>query len=497
MSEKKDDCILKQPTSQQTIYKSTQQTTFHTEDEVRNLYAHHFNIAQQSGYFNSANASKKSKNSKRKINMHSKTYSLAIKCYAEQLAFSEEDTYNAIRNIDKSEMQVQCIKHYRDKTTDGIWVTSDVKPHYHIIVRMTNRKKCMRVFDILVKLHIVFRASLDDDLIEHNALETVRNYTQYSMYLTHETEESINEAKELYSIDEIVSNMSIDEIKKIREGYVRLCANKKLTNEDLITIDEMFFSTGYDLLDFEKMYNDLPFHVRSNAKIRTFKESYERGLDKRIKKCETLIRCCIFVEGQANVGKTYASREALRLTNHSNILTVGGGGTGKFDKLTASTEAILIDDDTCSNLLNMSDNFICRAYRRGSNNPVWAGNMLVVTSNHSFPEWLQLCKLDVRLTYYNCSHCFVLGDTAKAVMTRFFICKVVYDDALGCNRLALLRPSTRGTVDEQQARLQMFLDFKRHFDATMSKYVPSRNAVDYSKYVDDKYASDLRLIVNA
>ena len=38
-------------------------------------------------------------------------------------------------------------------------------------------------------------------------------------YLTHETKEAIDEAKELYSVDELISNLTKDEIIHIREGY--------------------------------------------------------------------------------------------------------------------------------------------------------------------------------------------------------------------------------------------------------------------------------------
>lgn len=117
------------------------------------------------------------------------------------------------------------IVHDRDTVTAGIWAEAAIKPHLHIIVRCMDRKKRIRVRTIMDCLGIFFRPGLDDSLWQEHGVETIGNYTGYAVYLTHETKEAIDDAKELYSIDELISNLTKDEIIQIREGYIRVSAN--------------------------------------------------------------------------------------------------------------------------------------------------------------------------------------------------------------------------------------------------------------------------------
>ena len=139
------------------------------------------------------------------------------------------------------------------------------------------------------------------------------------------------------------------------------------------------------LLLFALGFNELPFKIRSNAKMKTVKESYQRGVDRRIAENREVLRVCIFIKGEPNTGKTYTSLAALA---GKRIYKIDGGGSGKFDNLRPDREAIVISDEVCPNLLNMADNYICKAYRRQNNNPAWAGNYFVVTSNLSFDDWV-------------------------------------------------------------------------------------------------------------
>ena len=76
----------------------------------------------------------------------------------------------------------------------------------------------------------------------------------------------------------------------------------------------------------------------------------------------------------------------------------------------SGTRNIIIDDDVCPNLLNMTDNYICRAYKRQSNNPAWTGKYFIVTSNYTFDEWIAMCKLGEK--HYEAAH------------SRFYICEI-------------------------------------------------------------------------
>ena len=213
----------------------------------------------------------------------------------------------------------------------------------------------------------------------------------------------------------------------------------------------------------------------TSAKIKTIKESYSRGVDACVNERRAIVRLCVFIRGPKNGGKTFAAIEGLP---GKRILKVGGGGTGKFDKLRPDHDAIIIDDDICPNLLNMSDNYICYAYRRGANNPAWAGDYLIVTSNLTFDEWLKKCGIE---------H----DEHVAAVRSRFYICEV-HRAHEGFDCLELVRPSERGTAEEQMARLEMFRKFRAGFDASIVKYSRIDRHVDYSDDINSTRIQDLK-----
>lgn len=193
------------------------------------------------------------------------------------------------------------------------------------------------------------------------------------MYLIHETDQAIRDHKPPYSVDEIVSNLSVDEIKQIMAGYVRF-SKKKVDNETMAELDQYAYSLGYELGNFESWYSSLDFIVRRNAGMKTVKESYYRGVEERAKKGEEINRLCVFIQGAGNSGKTYS---AIHSFENNEKLIIDGGGTGKYDRLTVSTDVVIVDDQCSNYLLNMADNKICQVYRRGSNNPFWCGRYFI------------------------------------------------------------------------------------------------------------------------
>lgn len=145
-----------------------------------------------------------------------------------------------------------------------------------------------------------------------------------------------------------------------------------------------------------------------------------------------MVRLCIFISGPPNTGKTYAAEHSVP----GSHLRVGGGGTGKFDNLSPSTNAIIVDDDVCDkNLLILTDNYNCRIYKRGKDNPLWTGNYFIVTSNSTFDEWLYKCGVD--------------SDEWDAIHSRFYICEIAEKD--GYSYLKCTQCSKRGTQEEQQS----------------------------------------------
>lgn len=408
------------------------------------------------------------------LGIHQKVYAVALKFYDEQLPLGEQYLIDAIRNSDPRRIQILAIVHDRCTVTDGIWAVAKVKRHWHLIARMTDRNSSMRVGTILDGLGIRYRQGEDDTLWKAHGVETVSNFAGYALYLTHETEEAIKDAKERYDVSEIISNLTLDEIEQVRNGYVRVSEKRKLSQDELVALDKEAFEMGYAMKDFDRWYNEQPFAVRSNAKIKVIRESYDRGVKVRVDEHQEINRLCVFIRGDPNTGKTYAAKKALE---GKRILSVGGGGTGKFDLLRPDHEAIVVDDDVCPNLLNMTDNYICRAYKRNSNNPAWSGDYFVVTSNLSFMEWLEASGIRTRNVYGDYSAHY------EAMLTRFFVCQLKAD-ANGINHLALTSPSTRGSAEEQVERGHMFMDFKRKFDMTIAGYVPGSNTVDFSAIIE-------------
>lgn len=404
------------------------------------------------------------------LSIASKFSTLAVKFYAEQLENGDEQLfYDRVRQIDKNRFYVMAIKHDEDEETDGVWDVAKEKPHYHLIIKSKDSHDRPRVKDMLSKLGIIFRPGIDDTLLENRALETVGNYSAYALYITHDTPQARLDNKCPYDVGRIVSNLTPDEVQQIRDGFSRTHENRKLTPDELAELDSAAYELGKRLGDFDKWYDALTFFERSNAKMRTIKESYYRGVENRLRENNFLLRCCIYIRGDGNTGKTYTSEKSMRKMGRA-VLSVGGGGSGKFDNLLPSHGCILVDDDICPNLLNMADNKICHAYRRNKDNPVWAGDYLIITSNLPFEDFCERCGLKVKDLKGLYTKQF------EALKTRFFFCEMTRD-ADGGLRLVCREPSTRGTEAEQEQRGAMFREFWQTFNELIKDYKPNHVAV--------------------
>ncbi len=398
---------------------------------------------------------------------------LAIKCYSEQLIGGWEAFKERITEIDLSEYQVVAIKHDRDTKSDDYWNPSGVKVHYHILVRKMDSvtaisKNGIKVRTILNKLGIKFRDPDDKALLEHGALQTAKDFSNFLMYLTDETEEANQDGKERYDVSELVTNMLPEAIDRFRTDYVSSYERTKPSANDMVRLDREAEELGYKLGDYQEWYRRLSFQMRANSKTRQFIESYNYGADKRMLENDYKLRLCIFISGCADAGKTYTSEMTLKAMGYHNIVTIGGGGTGKYDSVVPSTECLLLDDDTLDNALNVSDNKICRLYKRNNNNPIWAGEMVVVTSNKSFNDWAKACK-------------GVDKEHIEALRSRFYICHVEKTED-GTMKLICDSPSKRGKPEEQIKRKEMFLKFRDLFMRYILNYV--KQDVDYSDLND-------------
>lgn len=413
------------------------------------------------------------KKGKLNLTMESKVATLALKFYDEQLPSGWADLQNTIQGIDKTKYQVLAIKHNKDYCNDSIWAPSAQKAHYHTLFRSTDTTQSVRVKNILQMLNVVYRPGIDDDLWREHGAETCVHFDAYATYLTHDTKQARLDGKAQYPLDSIISNLNKDEIQLIRDGYVRVSQqHHKVSLDEMIQIDKEAEELGYNLKDFTDWYDDLPFVVRKKSDMKTVRDSYERGIQKRVNENNKINRLCIFIEGEPNQGKTYGAIQALA---GKKILSVGGGGTGKFDRLSPSHDAIVIDDDVAPNLLNMTDNYICQAYRRQNGNPHWCGQYFVVTSNKNFEDWLKSCTIKS-------------NKHIEAMLSRFYVCHI--ENVGGFNRLVCDSVSTRGTALEQEERRDMFLKFQEKMNESLKSYIPSSVTIDYSAVMPEKYLAE-------
>lgn len=267
--------------------------------------------------------------------------------------------------------------------------------------------------------------------------------------------------KKQYNIGDIVTNIPPDTMQMYLEGDVGKNVSIQKILEEL---DRMAYELGYNFNDIDEILAAQPLDIRSKtSKIKAIKETYQRGIDKRIQEDNTIIRTCIFIQGAKDMGKTYSSSIALQKMGYQNILRPSGGKTGMFDELKATTDAIIIDDDKLDNALNICDNKICRVYRRNSNNPVFAGDMVIITSNYSYDEWARRCGYSER--------------EIEAIRSRLYVTYVHN------NKLICISPSKRGTEEEQMVRKEKYMEFKKIFTESIESY-HNIGKIDYSDIND-------------
>lgn len=410
-----------------------------------------------------------------KLTMNSTVRTLSVKCYEEQLTDGWKETAKRIKECQQN-IQVIAIKHDKDYAHDDIWLPGKEKPHYHIIMKLTDNKTS-HVSGLLTMLGVCFRKGLDEVLWDNHGVETVGNFRSMAKYLTHDTEQAIRDGKVQYSLEELVSNLPPEEIKRIREGRSKNeGSTDRVKLEELAALDQQAMQLGYELKDFDQWYEELPFRIRSHPKMKTIERTYHSGVRKRVQEQGEVNRLCIFIKGVKNVGKTYSAIHSLE---NKNVLTVGGGGSGKFDRLSPSTEAIVIDDDRAPNLLNMTDNYMCQAYKRMSDNPYWCGKYFIVTSNLSFREWLEECGIKT----VACQKPLEYTEQYRAMESRFYVCHI--DKRDGKNRLICDSVSKRGTKEEQIERKNMFVEFRDKYNLLLASYSPELIDVDYDDVIGD------------
>lgn len=409
------------------------------------------------------------------------------------LAQSEDNAFSFLfdrfKEVVKSfddEFQVIGIIHDKDEVADpnDYFKLSSLKPHCHLIIRKKDRKKSFRINTVLKALGINYRRHIDNDLWGYS-VATCKNWTSSVLYLTHETTQAMADGKNIYDREEVFSNCAPSLIEAFRQGFNGSIGDERVSPEELEFYDSLFYDRGYDLEDFNSLYNSLTFRIRSNCKMKTIKESYFRGIEARLEIDPPEVkRTCLFIQGPPNTGKTYALTLALKQLGFKTY-SISGGGTGKFDGLSITDQAIIIDDTTCRNLLNITDDRITKVYRRNSNNPYWTGEVFIVTSNLSFYDWCEQCGLRVK----NVDYPTTLSPTGEAMKTRFLECEVRKIGKTNQIQFTGNLEDLRGMSKAGQQKVEMAEKIISLANKTMAEYVPSEAAelqFDYKIYDDEQ-----------
>ena len=428
---------------------------------------------------------------KRPVNISDRVKTLAIKCYEEQMPYGWEEVKRRIKAMNRNEFQVIAILHNRDNVSKDAFEKSIEKPHYHIIIRPTrNHSKAMVVSTVLKKLGLRYRPDEDKILWECHGVELVGDFNVYTVYLLHETKQAQIDLKAPYRINELVSNLTRKQIENL------ITIGKQAEKPTATTIAELeieAYERGYKLQDWEEWYHELPEKIRGHKNMRLVHEKYNYGVEKRIANDNEILRISIFIQGESNKGKSYAIRKAVNSLGVNKIEDISAGGTGQFDNISPTTEAIIVNDNTTSNLLNLCDDYMCRLYRRNSGNPFWCGSFFIASYNESFEKWVSKCGEQTHEKVYDPyadpssnDPKYKLEETEcfRAIKNRFFICHI--EEINGVSRLIVDKVPKRGTEKKFKKKVNAFKKFHAKFNRIIATYEPANydidlDAINYTK----------------
>lgn len=365
---------------------------------------------------------------------------------------------DTVRGLDPADYQVLAICHDADFLEDNFFVPSAEKRHYHLIERYAPRQGVKRnptkVRVLLNLLGLKYRPS-DESLVLNKGIETVNDFGAYVDYLTHDDRASALAGKTGYEHAAIVSNLEPKAIDDIRKGFT---GNQLPHKWDIVTLREACetaASIGYAGRSYSAYAESVGrFVLYSQSKEKIVRRFYDEALDMRLNEHRDVNRLCLFIESPQNAGKTTASKLALSALGIKNPLFVTNNGTGKYDALSIDNDALVLDDVTGKDLLNVSDQYECRLYKRNNGDAVWGGTHLIVTNNHDFDKWLERsCGVSSDDSYEKV--------TLDAVRSRWYAVKLLEKD--GKLAFQVTNRCERGGRDKRAKLEAMFKAFMREF----------------------------------
>lgn len=380
------------------------------------------------------------------------------------------NSFKSPQDKSKRHWEVEAICHDRDEVAnpDDMFAPAIVKPHFHVIIRDANNKRFF-VETVLKALGLHYQKE-DSELFYEHGCTTVADFNAYSVYLTHETEQAKKDGKELYDLSEVMTNMTLDELKDIRAGYSRLQSKSKLSDHDWNELANYASKLGDELGDFDAWSKSvLTFAQRTGRKFKALQDEFNKHLTDAVDDSPDLTRCCILISGNANDGKSWTTTHALQ--NLGEKIYPARSSSGKYDGLQSTATAMTFDDRMITDALNVTDNRAVVLHGRGTGgDKAWLGRYVVVTTNLPIGDFF---NNQVRF-----------NSQIEAIKSRFYTCILVYD-YYGHGHLEVVDTCTRGTAKDIQARNDLFTRFADEFNKLIANYHPLSS--DEAPKLDAKY----------
>lgn len=388
-------------------------------------------------------------------------FSQKIAKNTENQAFkSFRENINSLKN---SDYYVFAMCHNRDvqRSKDDLNEMSIKKPHWHVLIYRKNGKR-FRVRTALNLLKLQYDGKKDAKLWDNRGAETVRNPSNAYMYLFHKTDQAIADGKEEYDFEELATNAPKEVCEGLEAGYKRAVPKANLKEKDWQELEKEAKELGLGLGDWQAWLDQhLTTSQKTRAQVRVLKDAYQRGLQEGISQRTELTRCSILIWGKGNEGKTYTTAETLKLLGLNVYQAVSG--SGKYDLLKPSNQAMTFDDVNVSQARNVFDNKPVLLYKRNSGLVPWLGIYAVATTNLDPETWVKQMA-GIRKNDPDENEKAII----EAIKSRLYICHI---DPLS-HELVVDQKQWRG-IEGSKTRADhdsLFYRFKEIFDGLQLKY---------------------------
>lgn len=431
-----------------------------------------------------------------------------------------------VKNIPRSRYFVDAGIHDMDTKKDDVENPSSLKVHGHICLMVEGRKangsgklKQMRMGTIMkdlekllgLRMRLEYPALVEQqkkdkngnwvtvkragkpsdapDFGEWNAIKRLRlgastapdSLSAMVAYLDHDTVDARNDGKYQYlpigenpyrySNDVEFSKTLIDRYHRTQDFQRNDKCNIVMSKPEWkMWLKDEAYKLGQNGGNDLAWYKSLPPVAQCGDYDKLIQKWYALGSDEYLQSDVGInnTRCCIFINGIKDLGKTYNSTLALKHLGYKT-LEIDGGHTGKYDNLTSDTEALVVSDTGLMDYFAVMDDKYCRLYRRNNSNPLWCGKYLIITFNGDFNKYMETFASslwDDETT---------TKDRKDALRSRLYHCRCTE------NGLSLVEKASRGDGKKQDERDALFLAFYDAFQEHQKAYMDRKRMQSLEK----------------